>query len=91
MKTPETNQVAAQYLYNNFGLVTQRTDPRGVITTYGYDNLNRLSGITYNMNTTGVTATPGVTLTYDQGALPHTLSVICPLAPRTESYDTKLS
>ena len=67
VKTPETNQAAYQYVYNSFGLVTQRTDPRGVITTYGYDNLNRLTGITYNVGTTGVTATPGVTLTYDQG------------------------
>ncbi len=67
VKTPEANQVAYQYQYNNFGLVTQRTDPRGVISTYGYDNLNRPTGITYNVGTTGVTATPGVTLTYDQG------------------------
>jgi len=67
VKTPETNQAAYQYVYNSFGLVTQRTDPRGVITTYGFDNLNRLTGITYNVGTTGVTATPGVTLTYDQG------------------------
>jgi YD repeat-containing protein len=67
VKTPETNQVAYQYQYNNFGLVNQRTDPRGVITTYGYDNLNRLSSASYNVGTTGVTATPSVTLTYDQG------------------------
>jgi RHS repeat-associated protein len=67
VKTPETNQVAAQFQYNNFGLVAQRTDPRGVITTYGYDNLNRLTAISYNVGSTGVTATPGVTLTYDQG------------------------
>ena len=67
VKTPEANQVAYQYQYNNFGLVTQRTDPRGVISTYGYDNLNRLTGISYNVGSTGVTATPGVTLTYDQG------------------------
>jgi RHS repeat-associated protein len=67
VKTPETNQVAALFQYNSFGLLTQRTDPRGVITTYGYDNLNRLTGITYNVGTTGVTATPSVGLTYDQG------------------------
>jgi RHS repeat-associated protein len=67
VKTPETNQVAAQFQYNNFGLVTQRTDPRGVITSYGYDNLNRLSTIGYTVTGTGVAATPGVTLTYDQG------------------------
>ena len=67
VQTPETNQVAYQYQYNNFGLVNQRTDPRGVITAYNYDNLNRLSSISYNVGSTGVTATPGVAFTYDQG------------------------
>ncbi len=45
----------------------RRTDARGVVTTYGYDNLNRLSTISYNVGSTGVPATPGVTFTYDQG------------------------
>jgi RHS repeat-associated protein len=36
-------------------------------STYGFDNLNRLTSIAYNVGTTGVTTTPGVTLTYDQG------------------------
>src|SRR5579883_1370292 len=67
IKTPETNQLAYQYQYNSFGEVTQRTDPRGVVTTYGYDNLNRLVSISYNVGSTGVPATPGVTLAYDQG------------------------
>ncbi len=67
VKTPETNQVATQFQYNNFGLVTQRTDARGVITTYGYDNLNRLTSISYNVGSSGVPATSSVGLTYDQG------------------------
>ena len=67
VKTPETNQVAAAYTYYSSGLVNQRTDPRGVVTTYTYDNINRLSGISYNVGSTGVTATPAVTLTYDAG------------------------
>jgi YD repeat-containing protein len=64
LKTPETNQVAAQFLYNNFSLVTQRTDPRGVVTTYGYDTYNRPQSISYNVGTTGVTATPSIGFTY---------------------------
>jgi RHS repeat-associated protein len=60
--TPEGG--AWQYQYNSFGLVTQRTDARGVIATYGYDTLNRLSSISYNVGTTGVPATPSVTFTY---------------------------
>jgi RHS repeat-associated protein len=53
--------------YDSFGNLLKRTDARGVLTSYGYDNLNRLSTISYNVGTSGVTATPGVTLTYDQG------------------------
>jgi len=64
VKAPETNQVATQFQYNNFGLVTQRTDARGVITTYGYDTLNRLQSISYNVGTTGVPSTSSVSFTY---------------------------
>jgi RHS repeat-associated protein len=62
--TPEANNVAMQFQYNSFDLVAQRTDPRGVITTYGYDTLNRLHTVTYNVGTTGVAATAGITLTF---------------------------
>lgn len=64
VKAPETNQTATQFQYNNFGLVTQRTDARGVITTYGYDTFNRLPSISYNVGSTGVPATPSVSFTY---------------------------
>jgi RHS repeat-associated protein len=53
--------------YDSFGDLLYRTDARGVLTSYTYDNLNRLSTIAYTVTGTGVTATPGVTLTYDQG------------------------
>lgn len=49
---PETGQV--QYLYNSFNQPTQRTDARGVITTYTYDTLNRPYQIIYNVGTTGL-------------------------------------
>jgi RHS repeat-associated protein len=39
-------------------------DPRGVITTYGYDSLNRLHTVDYNVGTTGVAATPSLVYTY---------------------------
>jgi len=65
---PETKNAGGQgqyvYQYNSYDLVTQRTDPRGVIATYGYDTLNRLHTISYNVGSTGVSATAGVTLTY---------------------------
>jgi len=62
--TPETNNLSAAYQYNTFNLVTQRTDSRGVITSYGYDTLNRLHTVDYNVGSTGVAATPSLVYTY---------------------------
>jgi RHS repeat-associated protein len=50
--TPEAGTVS--YVYNSFNLVTQRTDARGVVTTYGYDTLNRPTSISYNDGTPSV-------------------------------------
>lgn len=62
--TPETNNLGYQYAYNDFDLLTQRTDPRGVITTYTYDTLNRPYQISYNVGSTGVPTTSTITYTY---------------------------
>jgi YD repeat-containing protein len=62
--TPEAAGVSTGYQYNDFNLITQRTDARGVITTYGYDTLNRLHTVSYNVGTTGVPATASLTYTY---------------------------
>jgi RHS repeat-associated protein len=50
--------------YDSFSNLLKRTDARGVLTTYGYDTLNRLQSIAYTVTGTGVTATPSVNLTY---------------------------
>jgi RHS repeat-associated protein len=61
--TPEGGPVG--FTYTDFGAVATRTDPRGVITTYGYDVLNRLTAVSYNTtNAAGVSATTGVTISY---------------------------
>ncbi len=62
-RTPETNNQPVSYQYNDFGLVTQRTDARGVITTYSYDTLNRLTSINYSVPA-GVPATSAVSFSY---------------------------
>lgn len=55
-----------KYTYTDFHAIATRTDARGVITTYSYDNLNRLIGISYNTSgATGVATTTGVGYTYD--------------------------
>jgi RHS repeat-associated protein len=50
--------------YDNFDNLTKRTDARGVLTSYSYDGLNRLSQVSYNVGVTGVPATATVSLTY---------------------------
>src|SRR5438874_6897587 len=39
------------YVYDEVGNRTQRTDYNGVVTNYAYDNLNRLTTITYPSRT----------------------------------------
>ena len=55
--------------YDNFDNLLYRTDARGVLTSYGYDGLNRLTGISYNVSDApGVPATASVGLTYGTNA-----------------------
>jgi YD repeat-containing protein len=62
--TPEAGTVS--YQYNNYGKMTQRTDARGVVTTYTYGtSLNRLTQISYNVSgASGVPSTPTVSYLY---------------------------
>jgi RHS repeat-associated protein len=51
--------------YDSFDNLLKRTDGRGVLTSYGYDTLNRLTSVSYNVSgATGVPSTPTVNLTY---------------------------
>jgi RHS repeat-associated protein len=51
--------------YDQFDNLQNRTDARGVVTSYSYDGLNRLNGVSYNVSgATGVPATSTVSLTY---------------------------
>jgi len=54
--------------YDNFNNLLKRTDARGVVTSYGYDGLNRLTGISYNVAGTNVPATASVSFTYGTNA-----------------------
>ncbi len=60
---PESGQIS--FNYDAVGNLTQRTDARGVLTTYGYDNLNRAISRTYS------DGTPTVTYTYDAVSVPN--------------------
>lgn len=66
--TPESGHVAYNYVSSggtpcsgNPSLACQRTDARGITTTYSYDSLNRLTGLSYS------DTTPGVVYSYDSG------------------------
>jgi len=51
--------------YDSFDNLMQKTDARGVLTSYGYDTLNRLTSVSYNVSgATGVPPTPSVGFTY---------------------------
>lgn len=56
---------SCKYTYTDFDAAATRTDARGVITTYSYDDLHRLTGISYNVSgATGVASTPTVSYNY---------------------------
>jgi RHS repeat-associated protein len=53
--------------YDSFDNLLTRTDARGVVTSYTYDGLNRLKGVSYNV-VTGVPSTASVSFTYGTSA-----------------------
>jgi RHS repeat-associated protein len=57
---------STKYTYTDWGAAATKQDARGVITTYGYDSLHRMTSVTYNTSgAPGVAATPTVTYNYD--------------------------
>ena len=62
-----------------------------MITTYGYDTLNRLQTISYNVGTTGVAATPSVGFTYGTSSASNNngrlLTMTDGVGSETYSYD----
>ena len=57
---PENGTVT--YAYDDAGRLLTKTDARGIVTTTGYDNIDRPSTVTFS------DSTPGITYTYDQGS-----------------------
>jgi RHS repeat-associated protein len=84
---------SVKYTYTDFHAVESRTDSRGVVTTYGYDELHRLTSITYDTsNAPAVATTPSVTYNYDRTSNSSTkgllLSVVVGSGYREDySYD----
>jgi RHS repeat-associated protein len=86
---PESGTTSFQY--NIYNQVSQRTDARGVITTYTYDTMNRPYQISYNVGTTGVPSTPTVTYAYGTNASQlnngRLLTITDGLGTVTNTYD----
>ena len=54
----------SKYTYTTFDAVYQKTDARGVVSTFTYDGLNRVTQVSYN-TVSGVTTAPTVSYVYD--------------------------
>lgn len=88
--TPEAGHLNFQY--NVFNQVSQQTDARGVKTNLGYDTLNRLHTIGYDVSgASGVPATPGVTYNYGTSSAQNNngrlQQILDGLGSETYSYD----
>ena len=57
----------SKYTYTTVNSISTKQDARGVITTYSYDSLNRVTQVSYN-TVSGVTTAPTVTYVYDLDA-----------------------
>jgi RHS repeat-associated protein len=85
-----------RYTYTGFDKVSTRTDARGVVTTYGFDSLSRLTSISYNTSAApSVASTNNVTFTYDTSGTGTTQALLLsvsltgplPTYQETFSYD----
>jgi RHS repeat-associated protein len=54
----------SKFTYTDYDKISTRTDARGVVTTYSYDSLHRLTQISYS-TVSGVTTAPNVYHVYD--------------------------
>ncbi|MEK6301164.1 MAG: RHS repeat-associated core domain-containing protein [Acidobacteriota bacterium] len=80
---------STKYTYTSFGAMATKTDSRGVITTQGYDTLNRLTSISYNTSgAPGVATTPGVTYNYDNNPASNTKGLLLSVSLGTSYSET---
>jgi YD repeat-containing protein len=81
------------YTYTNFDAVATKIDARGVVVTNGYDTMNRLTSVSYDVSRApGVPNTPSTIYNYDTSTTSTTkgllLSVTVGTFQENYSYDT---
>ena len=78
-----------KYTYTDFGPPATRTDARGVVFTYNYDPLNRLTGMVVNTtNAPGVASGGGVSYTYDNNNGSPTNGLLLSAGYESYTYDS---
>src|SRR5262249_19806168 len=76
----------SRFTYTDFGAIASKTDARGAVTNYGYDSLNRLISISYNVsNAPGVATTPTITRNYDNSSNSFTKGLLLSVTMGTNS------
>ena len=77
-----------KYTYTDFSAVATKKDARGVVSTYSYDQLNRLTSVVYNIsNAPGVAPGAGAGFTYDNNNSSQTNGLLLSAGNESYSYD----
>lgn len=85
---------SCKYTYTDLNQLATKTDARGVITTFSYDSVNRLTSVNYNTSgAPGVASTPNVTYNFDTSPTSPTNGLLLSVTVGTQysesySYDT---
>jgi RHS repeat-associated protein len=78
-----------KYTYTDFSAVGTKTDARGVLSTYSYDQLNRLTSIVNNVsNAPGVAPGGGASFTYDNNNSSPTNGLLLSAGNESYGYDS---
>jgi RHS repeat-associated protein len=84
---------SSKYTYTTFNAISTRQDARGAVTTWGYDSLNRLTSVSYDISQApGVANANNVSYTYDTSTTSSTkgmllsISMTGPLPSYNETF-----
>ncbi|HWX39559.1 MAG TPA: RHS repeat-associated core domain-containing protein [Blastocatellia bacterium] len=85
---------SSKYTYTTFNAISTRQDARGAVTTWGYDSLNRLTSLSYDISQApGVASANNVSYTYDTSTTNNTKGLLLSISMTgaLPSYNESLS